>query len=404
MPCPDTDSAIPTHGPALVAYAAARFQAWSGAAPTLAVRAPGRVNLIGEHTDYNGGPVLPMAIEREVVIVARPIPERKLRLFAAQFDAVAEIDLGQPVPPEDRSWLSYAVGAVSLAPAEMREQGAEALILGTVPLGSGLSSSAALEMALLALLESLSGVRLDDGEAARLGQAIEHQFLGLHCGIMDQYVSRAARSGHALFLHCDSLEHRHIPVNFPDHAFVILDSQSSRRLETSVYNDRVAETAAALRMLNDHYGRDARELVVFSRAEFEALRPKMSPLVARRARHFFVETERTHGAVHALEAGKARDFGGLMTASHESLREDYEVSSPALEALVSAALAGPGCLGARLTGAGFGGCTINLVERGEIAAFIAFVQARYQAITGTHCLGMATLPSAGAGGASLGPD
>lgn len=363
--------------------ARAAFRARYGVEPELAVRAPGRVNLIGEHTDYNHGFVLPMAIAESAHLAARRIPTPRLRVHAEAFQQDAEIDLADPRPMPGRPWVSYLAGvAQGLRSGGWPLHGAEAVLIGDVPQGAGLSSSAALEMATVRLFEALGGFELPDAEAARIGQEAEHRFLGVHCGIMDQYASRAATPGHAIFLDCRSLALERVPLRLPAHALVIADICAPRRLEGSAYNTRVAECAQAMAVLGGAATPPGTHLRDVSLEVLEAHRERLEPVVYRRARHVISENARTCAARDALSAGDAATLGALMNASDQSLREDYEVTGPDLDAMTACARALPGCVGARMTGAGFGGCTINLVERDALDHFMQALPERYAAQTG----------------------
>lgn len=354
-----------------------------GAEAAVIARAPGRVNLIGEHTDYNHGFVLPMAIERDTVIAGRPLDRPVLRLRAENLNEEGVFPLDAIARQPQAPWADYLLGvALELQRLGRRTRGAEAVIMGDVPLGCGLSSSAALEMAALAFFEGLGGFRLDDAEAARLGQRVENGFLGLSSGIMDQFISRCGKADHALFLDCRSLERQLVPVVMEQAVFVIANTNCPRGLTGSKYNDRVAECGEAVRVLRETTGRDGTHLRDFTQAELEAARGGMSEMVYRRARHVITENDRTRQACEALSSGDLPRFGALMNASDRSLREDYEVTNRELEAMTSIARSLPGCLGSRMTGAGFGGCTVSLVLRDEAEHFCAELSRRYQEATG----------------------
>ncbi|MBI2423134.1 MAG: galactokinase [Candidatus Hydrogenedentes bacterium] len=354
-----------------------------GAQPELIVRAPGRVNLIGEHTDYNDGFVLPMAIERDTLMAATPRSDGLLRVYAQNLDAFADLDLQYRARNADSPWLDYISGVAEiLAQSGRALHGANAVLMGDVPLGCGLSSSAALEMAALELFEALGGYRLEDAEAARLGQRVENQWLGLSSGIMDQFASRCARAGHALFLDCRSLEYRSIPVQFEDAVFVIGNTMVSRGLTASKYNERVAECRRACACLREHVPGAGTALRDFTVEDWASVRESLDETAHRRARHAITENLRTQEASLALEQGDAPGLGQLMNQSDASLREDYEVTCAELDVMTRVACQLPGCLGSRMTGAGFGGCTISLVEREHVGEFCRDLLRGYQARTG----------------------
>ncbi len=362
------------------------FEEAFGRIASTVVRAPGRVNIIGEHTDYNHGFVLPMALEQETVIVAAPRDDRKLNAFALNMNVRAEGDLDHRARDPEASWLDYLIGVADelVKLGKPPRRGADLLVMGDVPVASGLSSSAALEMAALCLFESLGGFRLEGAEAARLGQRVENDFLSLSTGIMDQFISRCGKAGHALFLDCRSHEYELIPVVIPGAVFVIASTCCARGLTSSKYNERVGECATAVRAMAGKPGCAGTHLRDFTLDDLEQCRDAMPPLAFRRARHVITEDERTRAACAAMRAGDAGELGRLMTASGVSLRDDYEVTSPELDAMTEIALSLPGCHGARMTGAGFGGCTINLVDASRAEGFAEALMRGYTERTGTQ--------------------
>lgn len=362
-----------------------------------AVRAPGRVNIIGEHTDYNHGFVMPMALERDTVILARKRSDNTLNAFAATLGRAAKASLDHRVRNPHEPWLDYVVGvADELTKAGKPVVGADLMVTGDVPIGCGLSSSASLEMAALAMFESLGGFAFDGPDAARLGQRVENGFLGLNTGIMDQFISRMGRAGHALFLDCRTFEFEHVPVAFPDATFVIANTCLARGLTSSKYNERVAECRQAVAAMSKALQREATHLRDFTLGELAASHALMPDNVYRRARHIVSENERTINACEAMRNGDAAALGELMNDSDRSLREDYEVTSPELDAMTRAAIAIPGCYGARMTGAGFGGCTINLVARDGVDSFGQRLMAEYFDQTGYQGAIIASSPAQGA--------
>jgi galactokinase len=374
-----------------------RFERHYGHVPEVGVRAPGRVNIIGEHTDYNAGFVLPMAIERETVILARARNDRRLRARALNLERSAEADLIDIHRHPDEPWLDYVIGvARELQKLGQPTLGADILIAGDVPIGAGLSSSASLEMAALVMFEVLGGYRVEDAEAARLGQRVENEFLGLKTGIMDQFVVRTAQAGHAVFLDCRTLVPELVPVAFENALFVIADTGVARGLAASKYNERVAECMEAVRILNRETGRSATHLRDFSQDDVETHRAALPEVVYRRARHIVTENERTRAACTALRAGDAPGLGELMNASDQSLRLDYEVTCPELDTMTELARAIPGCYGARMTGAGFGGCTVHLVAADRAEAFAERLMADYRARTGLEGQVIVSAPAQGA--------
>lgn len=360
-----------------------RFRAEFKTDAEVIVRAPGRVNIIGEHTDYNHGFVLPMALERETVIAARRRGDRRLNAFAADLDARAVAYLDRRERNAEAPWIDYVIGvADELAKLDLPLTGADLLITGDVPIGCGLSSSAALEMAALTLFEHLGGFKVEGAEGPRLGQRVENVFLGLSTGIMDQFISRMGRAGHALFLDCRSFAYDLIPITSENALFVIANTGVARGLTASKYNERVAECREAVDALRKVTGKAGTHLRDFSLDELHACEHGMREVAYRRARHIITENRRTEAACAAMRQGDMNRLGAYMTASDDSLREDYEVTCAELDAMTRIARELPGCLGARMTGAGFGGCTINLVEKAYAAEFGAALLAAYQSATG----------------------
>ncbi|HEX6939461.1 MAG TPA: galactokinase [Longimicrobiales bacterium] len=350
------------------------FRAAFGGEPDVLARAPGRVNLIGEHVDYNGGCVLPVAIDRDVVVAARRRPDRRILAVAADLrgeDAFALDGLTEA----GAGWARYVRGVAALLEASgVRLRGAELAIAGDVPAGAGLSSSAALEVACATALLGIAGASIDGPELASLCRRAEIEWAGVQCGIMDPFVSALGRADHALFLDCRSLEHRHIAIP-PGVRVIATDSGVRRQLRHSAFNDRVRETREAARLLG------VPELRDIDAAEFERREAELPEPLRRRARHVVREIERTRAAARALRAGDLARFGQLLAESHASARDDYEVSVAELDALVAAASI-DGVYGTRLSGAGFGGCTVSVVAEEAVAEFIRRVPATYRAATG----------------------
>jgi galactokinase len=380
-------------------HAVEEFTKWYAGKPALGARAPGRVNIIGEHTDYNHGFVLPMAIEREALILARPRVDETLNGYAVNLRDTATASVQDRIRQPDHPWMDYLLGVVDeVARLGYNVPGLDVMVWGDVPLGSGLSSSAALEMATLRLLEDLLGLSLPDAEAAALGQRVENRYLGVNSGIMDQFISRAGRANHALFLDCRTLVGQLIPVAFENALFVIADTGVSRGLAASAYNARVDECRQAVSFLTAHTGRKATHLRDFTSAELRAAEPGMPEVIARRARHVLTEDERTEEAAEALRAGDPETLGALMNASDASLRVDYEVTCPELDTMTDLARAIPGCYGSRMTGAGFGGCTVHLVEARRAHEFETNLVREYGASTGRRASCIISRPAEGARG------
>ncbi len=373
-------------GEALIEEAFARR---FGAPPTFVARAPGRVNLIGEHTDYNDGFVLPMAIDRATWIALRPREDRLVRLQSILFDEEVEIDL-DALARGGPGWAEYVKGmAWALREGGEELRGWDGVVTGDVPLGAGLSSSASLQLAAARAFAAAADLEWDAKAMAVRAQRAENEWVGLKCGIMDQLVSAVAEEGAALLIDCRSLETTPVPLP-TDLAVVVLDTSTRRGLVDSAYNERRAQCEAAARALDLPALRD----VALGRLIAGAVR--MDGTTLRRARHVVTENERTLQAVDALRKGRIETLGHLLDASHESLRDDFEVSSPALDAMVASARKDPACLGARMTGAGFGGCAVALVRVGKTEAFLTRVLADYQDATGLAPKGYVCRPSAGA--------
>jgi len=352
----------------------AEFRARFASDPALVVRAPGRVNLIGEHTDYNDGFVMPLAIDRAVWIALRPSAGRRVRVFSADFGAWGEFAL-DGLERGQEGWLEYLKG-VAWALREQGHQlrGWEGVMSGDVPLGAGLSSSAAVEMAAARAFIAVSGGEWKATEMALAAQRAENQWVGVNCGIMDQLISGVGRAGHAVLIDCRSLATRAVPLP-AGAAVVILDTGTRRELVTSAYNERRTQCEAASAAFGVKALRDV------SVARFFRESGALQPLTLRRARHVVTENARTEQAADAMATGDAAALGRLMYESHVSLRDDFEVSSPALDAMVETARA-VGCIGARMTGAGFGGCAVALVDASDADDFTTRVAARYAAETG----------------------
>jgi len=336
------------------------------------------VNLIGEHTDYNDGFVLPMAIDREVAVVGAPRDDRRIRLYALNFDDEADFALDQLQRSEPADWSDYPRGvAWALQEAGFDLAGFDGVLYGDVPIGSGLSSSAAIEMAVFmafaACQPALAG--LDRVRAAKLAQRAENAFVGVNCGIMDQFVSALGQAGHALFIDCRSLDYAPVPMPGGT-AVVVVDTAAPRSLAASAYNERRAQCEAAARLLGVPALRD------LSPEIFAQRRAALPALVAQRAEHVIYENRRVLDAVAALRAGDVATFGRLMNESHDSLRDLYEVSSAELDAVVEIARGVSGVYGARMTGAGFGGCAIALAEQTAVDALRDAVMREYPARTG----------------------
>jgi galactokinase len=361
------------------------------------IRAPGRVNLIGEHTDYNEGFVLPIAIDHDVRFAVARRPDRIVRLYSLDFESETTFDLDDIQRDEVNNWANYVRGmAVELLKEGLLLHGMEGVIQGNVPIASGLSSSAAMEVATGMAFCVLSMQVVEPPCLAQLAQQAENNYMGVRVGIMDQFVSRVGHAGHALFLDCRSLEYELIPIRGEEYLFVVSNSRQSRELAGSAYNERRAQCEAAVEELRRSLPH-VRALRDVTLGDLQRFGGSLDPVVYRRARHVVTENERVLQAVEALGTNDLRRFGRLMNDSHDSLRDDYEVSSAALNTLVDAARQVDGCLGSRLTGAGFGGCTVSLTRAERIEAFREQVGQAYRRETGVEAEFYVTRPAAGAG-------
>jgi galactokinase len=357
-----------------------KFREEFGGEPRL-YRAPGRVNLIGEHTDYNDGFVLPAALELGAWVAAAARPDRRLRIRSLRFGAALEFDLDDPAPAPRRDWSDYVRGvAVMLQKVGHRLTGADLLIDSDVPIGAGLSSSAALEVSTGYALLDLSGIAVDRTELALCGQRVENEFVGSRTGIMDQFVSCYGAAGHALLLDCRSLTFRLVPIA-PSVRLVICNSMVRHELAAGEYNLRRAECERGVALLKSALP-GIRALRDVGAAELTAHAALLPELTLRRCRHIVTENERVERAGAALDASRVEEFGRLMNASHVSMRDDYEISCRELDILVELAWRVEGVFGSRMTGGGFGGCTVSMVRADAVERFRASLAAGYAAATG----------------------
>ena len=357
------------------------FVSLFGGSPTI-FRAPGRVNLIGEHTDYNDGFVMPAAIAFFTWVAAAPRRDRRLVVNSENFPGQLEFDLDRIQGRGSHHWGDYVVGVARvLEAAGHRIPGANLLIRGSVPIGAGLSSSASLEVALAASLLELAGKTADPTELALLCQRAENEFVGARCGIMDQFVVCHGRGGKALLLDCRSLAYELLPLSGAP-CLVICNTMVPHSVASGEYNRRRAECDEGVRLLAKcRPGIKALRDVGLS--EFTELARELPPVVMRRCRHVISENSRVEKAAHALVRGDREAFGNLMAESHASLRDDFEVSCPELDLMVELASKVEGVCGARMTGGGFGGCTVNLVRAEHVERFKAIVSNGYESATGT---------------------
>jgi galactokinase len=343
-------------------------------------RAPGRVNLIGEHTDYNAGFVMPAAINLSVSVTIEPRPDRKLQILSDNFDEEIEVDLDGPQPVRRGHWSDYPVGvAVMLERAGHRVRGARLRIRSEVPMGSGLSSSAAVEVATACALVANSGLSIDRKELALLCQKAENEFVGARVGIMDQFVALFGKERKALLLDCRSLDFKLLPLP-PEVRLVVCNTMVKHELASSAYNERRAQCEAGVKYLSSFLP-NIRALRDVTLEQLEEFGRDLPEVVYRRSRHVVTENARVLAAAEALERSELERFGQLMAESHQSLRYDYEVSCRELDLMVELAGKVEGVYGARMTGGGFGGSTINLVDAEHVAQFKQRVSPEYERVT-----------------------
>jgi galactokinase len=344
-------------------------------------RAPGRVNLIGEHTDYNDGFVLPMAIDSETAVAARANDSSRVRVHSLNMKETAEFELDKPGPKQRGIWLDYIEGVAQvLLERGLQVRGADMVIASDIPTGAGLSSSAALEISTGLALLAVSGIEVDMVELALAGQQAEHSYVGIKCGIMDQLVVACGRKGHALFIDCRSLEMTQIPFETANTAVVICDTQVKHELSSSEYNTRRAECEQGVEILKGVLPgiRALRDVSIADYLRHEEILPEP---IRSRCRHVVTENERTLLARNALRTNDFYEMGQLMRRSHESMRDDFQISCLEIDLLVDIASSISGVFGARMTGGGFGGCTVNLVRRERLENFKEQVAAEYNKAT-----------------------
>jgi galactokinase len=385
----------------LVASASDRFRQRYGRAPQWIAAAPGRVNLIGEHVDYNDGFVLPMAIDRYCVIAAAANAGNEATIYSVATDEETKIQLAPmgatgsaSAVPNRGHWSNYVAGVIAGCEARnLKPNGFNAVIESDVPVGGGLSSSAAIEVATATLVESMTGATLDPVEKALLCQKAEHDYAGVPCGIMDQFASVMCRRDHLMLLDCRSQQIEHIPFSDPNVTVLIINTNVKHELSGGEYAERRAQCESAARKLNVASLRDATPDTLETRCH------ELTDAEYRRARHAIGEIARTVEAAAAIKAGEWPRVGTLMYASHESLQNDYEVSCPELDLLVDLAYnIGPpgGIIGSRMTGGGFGGCTVSLVETAKVETVSQKMSQSYQAETGIEPSILTSRPARGA--------
>lgn len=339
------------------------------------VRAPGRVNLIGEHTDYNGGFVLPVAIDRWITIIAQPREDDIIKIYSTDFDEDIIFSLNK-IHRESPQWANYPKGVIHfLSQKKLMSKGIDAVISGNIPHGIGLSSSAAIELATAYILQTIFHFDLPMLEMVKLCQRAENEFVGVNCGIMDQFISGFGKKDMALFIDCQTLKYQHIPFSLGDLSLVAVNSGVTHQLVKSEYNQRRKECEKGVKLINQLHSAKTGTAASFENLRgidmpiFMQYSSSLPPVIAQRCRHVISENERVLKAVEVLKKNDLKSLGQLMNQSHQSMKEDYEISCPEIDCLVESAQSFPNCLGSRMTGGGFGGCTINLVNTTQIPQF-----------------------------------
>jgi galactokinase len=366
-----------------------------GRLPTVS-RAPGRVNLIGEHTDYNDGFVMPAALEFATLTAAAPRPDRRLRVYSMIMDETRELDLDSPPEAGDGDWSDYVFGvALMLEESGRRLCGADLVIWTDVPIGSGLSSSAALEVSCAHALLTAADLPFEAIETAKICQRAENDFVGMRCGVMDQYVSCRGFAGHALLIDCRSLASRNVAIA-PNVKLLIANSSVRHQHAGGEYNARREACEEGVRLLRRHLG-PIKALRDVTPNQLYAQRRKLPELIYRRCRHIVTENARVLEAERALNAGDFVACGRAMNDSHVSMRDDFEITCPEIDTLVGLAQAVEGVYGSRMTGGGFGGCTVSLVEAAAVDRAAQIMIDGYRVATGREAEVFACAPSDGAG-------
>lgn len=341
---------------------------------------PARINIIGEHIDYNGGKVFPAAINRYLYVAIRKRMDNKVLYKSIQFEGTYEFDMTEDFAfKKENEYSNYLNGILSQLKAKgcKFDCGFEVLMASNVPAGGGISSSSALECGFAYAVSETFGFNIDRVEIAKLGQMSEHKFMGVNCGIMDQFIISVGREKTAIVLDCNTLEYSYAPLELGDYRFVVMNTNKQRRLADSKYNERRGQCEEALKILQNN-GTDISALCQLNPAQWENCKKFIKDeILLKRAKHCVYENQRVLDAVEALKAGDLAKLGKLLNESHKSLDEDYEVTGIELNTLAAASQKQEGCLGARMTGAGFGGCAIALVHKDKVDTFIENVQKEY---------------------------
>lgn len=347
--------------------------------------APGRVNLIGEHIDYNAGYVFPCAIGKGTYLAIRLREDEKIRAYSGNFEAIGVIEecLSDLTYKASRDWLNYPLGVLYTLAQEgfVAKQGFDAYFYGDLPNGAGLSSSASIELVTAVMLNDVFGFEIPKERLAVLCQTSENQYNGVNCGIMDQFAIAMGKKDHAVLLNCDTLDYDYVPFQLTDHTLIIINSNKKRSLAESNYNERRESCEEAFAILKHH--KEIKGLCDLTLEAFNLLSTTLpSERILKRARHAVTENKRVIDAVEALKNNDLVTFGKLMNASHESLKTDFEVTGVELDTLAYLAQSFEGVLGSRMTGAGFGGCTVTLIEKSKVADFMTFIEENYYQSTG----------------------
>ena len=348
--------------------------------------APGRVNLIGEHIDYNGGLVMPIAIDLGIKGAYKPREDREICLHSTTHEKHIEFSIDK-IPSQyetGNDWCNYPIGIIyALQKSGVQFSGFDLLFDSTLPEGTGLSSSAAIEVLTAYILKHQAGIEIDLPSLAIFCQQVENEFIGVKCGIMDQFAVANCKKDHALLLNCNTLDFEHIPFELDDYSLLVINSRKPRSLIKSAYNERKAESEEAVSQLVK--AGELKETQYLVDAEMESIHLITDENIRRRARHVISENIRVKHAATSLRVGDLHTFGRLMNASHQSMKDDYEITGVEMDTLAETAQNIEGCLGARMTGGGFGGCATALVKKTRIAAFTDILSKRYYVVTGLSC-------------------
>jgi len=339
---------------------------------------PGRVNLIGEHIDYNGGFVFPCALDFGTYACVRQSKDNKVNLASTNFDLKVEVDLGSILFKEEDDWANYPKGVIKIMQQEgYLVGGMDILVSGNIPNGAGLSSSASLELLIGVIVNDIfNEAKIDRVELTKIGQRAENSFVGVNCGIMDQFAVGMGRKNKAILLDCSTIKYKYAEVNLGENCLVIMNTNKRRALNESKYNERRAECDEAISIIRKT--RDIENLCDLTPEEFAIVEGTILKCnIRKRARHAVYENERVKKAFDCLNSGDLEQFGKLLVESHDSLRDLYEVTGIELDTIVEEAIKAPGCIGARMTGAGFGGCAIAVVNKNKVDEFISSVKVGY---------------------------